>query len=355
MKLEEYLAQIKPFDQKAADAAWTHWDSLCKPLRGMGKLEDMVVQLAGIYGTEKVENPNPVVVIMGADNGVVAEGVTQSGQEVTAVVAGNMARRTSSVCRMAQVAGAQVYPVDIGMAYAVDHPGIAQKCVRRGGTGNFAKELAMTRAEAEQAVLTGVEIARELHGQGVNLLAMGEMGIGNTTTSAAVLTVLLGSTPREMTGRGAGLSDEGLKRKVKAIETALALHQPDPEDAIDILSKVGGFDLAGLCGLALGAALCRIPVLLDGLISCAAALLAVKLCPAAGDYLLASHLSAEPAGWPVLNALGVKPLVQAGMRLGEGTGAVAVMPMLDMAMVVYHGDTFDDLQIEAYTPQSEDF
>lgn len=355
MTLQEVVAAIRPADPAARKQAEIQWSNVGKPLGSLGLLEDMVVRMAGMFGTADFSIANKAVVPFCADNGVVAEGVTQSGQEVTAVVAGNMARRTSSVCRMARVAGAQVYPVDIGMAYAVDHPGIAQKCVRRGGTGNFVKELAMTRAEAEQAVLTGVEIARELHGQGVNLLAMGEMGIGNTTTSAAVLTVLLGSTPREMTGRGAGLSDEGLKRKVKAIETALALHQPDPEDAIDILSKVGGFDLAGLCGLALGAALCRIPVLLDGLISCAAALLAVKLCPAAGDYLLASHLSAEPAGWPVLNALGVKPLVQAGMRLGEGTGAVAVMPMLDMAMVVYHGDTFDDLQIEAYTPQSEDF
>ena len=302
MTLQEVVAAIRPADPAARKQAEIQWSNVGKPLGSLGLLEDMVVRMAGMFGTADFSIANKAVVPFCADNGVVAEGVTQSGQEVTAVVAGNMARRTSSVCRMAQVAGAQVYPVDIGMA-----------------------------------------------------LAMGEMGIGNTTTSAAVLTVLLGSTPREMTGRGAGLSDEGLKRKVKAIETALALHQPDPEDAIDILSKVGGFDLAGLCGLTLGGALCRIPVLLDGLISCAAALLAVKLCPAAGDYLLASHLSAEPAGWPVLNALGVKPLVQAGMRLGEGTGAVAVMPMLDMAMVVYHGDTFDDLQIEAYTPQSEDF
>ena len=355
MTLLEVCAAITPADQAAMARAQEKWSRVGKPLGSLGLLEDMVVRMAGIFGTEDFSIAKKAVVPFCADNGVVAEGVTQTGQEVTAAVAGNMARRASSVCRMAKVAGAEVYPVDIGMAYEVDHPGIAQKCIRRGGTGNFVKELAMTRAEAEEAILVGVETAQLLCGRGVKLLAMGEMGIGNTTTSAAVLSVLLERSPAEMTGRGAGLSDDGLARKVKAIETALKRHQPDKSDTLDVLSKVGGFDLAGLCGLVLGAAYCRVPVLLDGLISCAAALLAVNLCPAAGDYILASHLSAEPAGWPVLNALGVKPLLQAGMRLGEGTGAVAVMPIFDMAMVVYNGDTFDDLQIEAYTPQSEDF
>ncbi len=328
MTLTEVCAAITPADQAAMARAQEKWSRVGKPLGSLGLLEDMVVRMAGIFGTEDFSIAKKAVVPFCADNGVVAEGVTQTGQEVTAAVAGNMARRASSVCRMAKVAGAEVYPVDIGMAYKVEHPGIAQKCIRRGGTGNFVKELAMTRAEAEEAILVGVETAQLLCGRGVKLLAMGEMGIGNTTTSAAVLS---------------------------AIETALKRHQPDKSDTLDVLSKVGGFDLAGLCGLVLGATYCRVPVLLDGLISCAAALLAVNLCPAAGDYILASHLSAEPAGWPVLNALGVKPLLQAGMRLGEGTGAVAVMPILDMAMVVYNGDTFDDLQIEAYTPQSEDF
>ena len=173
-----------------------------------------------------------------------------------------------------------------------------------------------------------------------------------TTTSAAVLCVLLNRTPAELTGRGAGLSNEGLERKIRAIETALTLHKPDPKDAVDVLSKVGGFDLAALCGAFLGGAICHVPIIIDGLISAAAALAAAILCPAAADYMLASHLSGEPAGWPVLNALGVKPILQAGMRLGEGTGAVAVMPILDMAMTVYNGDTFDDIQIEAYTPQA---
>ena len=210
----------------------------------------------------------------------------------------------------------------------------------------------MTREETERAILIGIETVKTLSDRGVRLIATGEMGIGNTTTSAAVLSVLLNRSPAEMTGRGAGLSNEGLERKVHAIETALALHKPDPADAIDVLSKVGGFDLAALCGAFLGGAVYHIPIIIDGLISAAAALAAAVICPVCRDYMLASHLSGEPAGWPVLNALGVKPILQAGMRLGEGTGAVAVMPILDMAMTVYNGDTFDDIQIDAYTPQN---
>ena len=352
MELQEIIAAIRPADAAAMAAAKKKWDGVGKPLGSLGLLEEMVIRMAGMFGTPDFSIARKAVVIMCADNGVVAEGVTQTGQEVTAVVAANMARRQSSVCKMARVAGAEVYPVDIGMAYAVDLPGIAQKCVRRGGTRNFTQEPAMTRREAEQAILAGVEAVETLYRRGIRLFATGEMGIGNTTTSAAVLSVLLGRSPAEMTGRGAGLSDAGLDRKIRAIETAIARHRPNPDDALDVLCKVGGYDLAGLCGVFLGGALYRVPVLIDGLISAAAALCAAKLCPAVGDYLLASHLSGEPAGVPVLRALGVQPILQAGMRLGEGTGAVAVMPILDMAMTVYDGDTFDDLKIDAYTPQS---
>ncbi len=352
MLLQELISSITPSDRTAMAAAQKKWDSVGKPLGSLGILEDMVVRMAGIFGTADFSIERKAVAIMCADNGVVAEGVSQSGQEVTAIVAANMARRRSSVCKMARVAGAEIYPVDVGMANPVDHPGLIQRCVRRGGTRNFTKEPAMTRSETEQAILVGVETVETLRDRGVQLIATGEMGIGNTTTSAAVLSVLLGRSPAEMTGRGAGLSNMGLERKIRAIETGIALHRPDPADGVDVLSKVGGFDLAGLCGVFLGGGLYRVPVLLDGLISAAAALAAAVLCPAVKDYILASHLSAEPAGWPVLNALGVQPIIRAGMRLGEGTGAVAVMPILDMAMAIYNGDTFDDLNMEAYAPQS---
>ncbi len=351
MTLSQYCSAILPADHQAMADAQAKWDAVGKPLGSLGELEHMVVRMAGVFGTRDFSIEKKAVAIFCGDNGVVEEGVTQAGQEVTAVVAENMARRRSSVCKMARIAGAEIYPVDVGMAFPVDHPGIAQKSIRRG-TRNFTKEPAMTREETERAILIGIETVKTLSDRGVRLIATGEMGIGNTTTSAAVLSVLLGRSPAEMTGRGAGLSNEGLNRKVHAIETALALHRPDPTDAVDVLSKVGGFDLAALCGAFLGGAYYHIPIVIDGLISAASALATSILAPACKDYMLASHLSGEPAGWPVLNTLGVRPILQAGMRLGEGTGAVAVMPILDMAMTVYNGDTFDDIQIEAYTPQN---
>lgn len=351
MALQSYLSKIVPADRQAMDAALAKWNAVGKPLGSLGELETMVIRMAGVFGTMDFSIDKKAVAIFCGDNGVVAEGVTQTGQEVTAIVAGNMARRRSSVCKMARVAGAEIFPVDVGMAFPVDHPGIAQKAIRRG-TRNFVQAPAMTREETEQAILVGIEAVKTLSDRGVQLIATGEMGIGNTTTSAAVLSVLLNRSPAEMTGRGAGLSNAGLERKIHAIETALALHKPDPADAVDVLSKVGGFDLAALCGAFLGGAVFHIPIIIDGLISAAAALAAAALCPMCRDYMLASHLSGEPAGWPVLNALGVKPILQAGMRLGEGTGAVAVMPILDMAMTVYNGDTFADIQIDAYTPQN---
>jgi len=351
MSLQEIFTAITPADRQAMADAQKKWDAVGKPLGSLGELETMVIRMAGIFGSKDFSIEKKAVAIFCGDNGVVAEGVTQTGQEVTSIVAGNMARRRSSVCKMAQVAGAEIWPVDVGMAFPVDHPGIDQRSIRRG-TRNFVEEPAMTRSEAERAILVGVETVRTLRERGITLIATGEMGIGNTTTSSAVLSVLLGRTPAEVTGRGAGLSNEGLERKIRAIETALSRHRPDPTDAVDVLSKVGGFDLAALCGAFLGGALYHVPMIIDGLISAAAALAAAKLCPHVRDYMLASHLSGEPAGWPVLDALGVRPILQAGMRLGEGTGAVAVMPILDMAMTVYNGDTFDDIQIEAYTPQN---
>ena len=350
MKLEEYIAQIRPYDQKAADAAWAHWDALCKPLRGMGMLEEMVVQLAGIYGTEKVENPNPVVVIMGADNGVVAEGVSQTGSEVTAVVARQLAAGNSTACRMAAVARCTVLPVDMGILNPPELPGVVNARVA-DGTGNIARGPAMTREQAAEAVVKGMELARAQKEAGAQLLAAGEMGIGNTTTATAVTCALLGLDPATVTGRGAGLSDTGLARKVRAIRQALAVNRPDPADALDVLAKVGGLDIAGLCGLFLSGALYRVPVLMDGVITAAAALCAVRLCPVAAKAVFASHCSAEPCGRLLLEALHKEPLITAGMHLGEGTGALAAIPLLDMALAVYHGATFSDYGMQAYTPQ----
>ena len=350
MTLEEVIQGIVPADQEAMRRAKARWDSIAKPLGSLGALEDAVIRIAGMTGSPDVDISKRAVVVMCADNGVVAEGVTQTGQEVTAIVAENMSTGDTSVCAMSRAAGAEVVPVDIGTVTPLKGARIRQKCVRRG-TANMTQGPAMSREEAVQAILAGVEIAQELRGQGVNLLATGEMGIGNTTTSSALAAVLLNRPVEDMTGRGAGLSSEGLQRKIRAIETAVRVNRPDPGDVLDVLHKVGGLDIAGLAGVFLGGALCRTPVLVDGFISSVAALVAARLCPQCKDYMLGSHASEEPASKLVLSELGLRPFLYAGMRLGEGTGAVAVMPLLDMGLAVYREmTTFEDTNIEAYQP-----
>ena len=346
MDLTTALRQIAPPDEGAMRAARDHWNGIAKPIGSLGLLEDAVVQIAGLTGDPRVKLDKRAVLVMCADNGVVAEGVTQTGQEVTALVAGNMTRQDSSVCRMAQVARAEVIPVDMGM---IAPAAGVRDCHIRRGTGNIARGPAMTREEAARAVTAGIDLVGELKAQGCRIVATGEMGIGNTTTSSAMLAAFLGCAPAEVTGRGAGLSDEGLKRKVAAIERALAVNRPDPADGLDVLSKVGGLDLAGICGTFLGGAIHRVPVLIDGFISAVAALAALRIAPESRCAMLAAHVSAEPAARTVLDALGVKPLITAGMRLGEGTGAVAALPLLDMALAVYDGMvTFENIGMEAY-------
>jgi len=348
MTLDLILSSITGADNAAMSIAQKRWDSVAKPLNSLGLLEEAIIRIAGCTGSPNINISRRAVIAMCADNGVVAQGVTQTGQEVTAIVTENMSSGKSSVCCMAKVAGADIIPVDIGVARAVTGSNILQRCVRRG-TADFSLGSAMTREECEKAILTGVEIVRNLREEGYSLLATGEMGIGNTTTAAAVVSVLLQQDVAAVTGRGAGLSSEGLKRKIAAISKGIALNRPDPTDPIDVVSKVGGLDIAGLIGVFLGGALYRVPVLIDGFISSAAALCAARLCPSALDSMLASHASAEPAGTLVLDALGLKPFLRANMCLGEGTGAVAVMPLLDMAVSVYQNmATFEDIDVVAY-------
>ena len=350
--LESLLAAVKPGDKGAAEAAWKHWDAIAKPLRSLGLLEEDIVRIAAMQGTPDVRWGKKAVVVMCADNGVVEEGVTQTGQEVTAIVSENMTRHDTSVCCMSSVAGADVFPVDMGVCRALV-PEVLDRCIRRGGTSNMTKEPAMTREECVRAILAGANLVSDLKEQGYGLIATGEMGIGNTTTSSAIVSVLLGCPVEEVTGRGAGLSTEGLARKISAIQRAVALNRPDPAVAIDVVHKVGGFDIAGLMGVFLGCAACRMPVLVDGFISAASALAAVRLCPAVGDYLLASHVSKEPAGEMILKALHLRPLIRADMCLGEGSGAVAAMPLLEMGLAVYRSmTTFEATHIESYVPQS---
>jgi len=348
MTLTQICNGIRPASEAARREARARWDAVAHPLGSLGILEDAIVRVAGVQESAAVELNGRAVVVMCADNGVVAEGVTQSGQDVTAIVTENMGRGQSSVCCMARLAGADVVPVDIGVASPVEGERIWKRCVRRG-TDNLAVGPAMSREECERAILTGVSVAEELAARGYRVLLTGEMGIGNTTTSAAVASVLLGCDPVEVTGRGAGLSSEGLSRKISAIQRGLNRNRPDADDPVDVLAKVGGLDIAGLTGVFLGGALHRLPVIIDGFISSVAALAAQRLCPAAGGAMLASHISDEPAGRMLLDALGFRAPLHAGMRLGEGTGAVALLPLLDMALAVYREMvSFDDTGIDAY-------
>jgi len=351
--LQQLLQTITGPDEAAWQAAHQKWNDCAKPLGSLGLLETAIESIAALTGSAKISLSPRSVLVLCADNGVVAQGVTQSTSEVTTIVTKNLALHRTSVCQMAAVAGCRVVPVDMGVLDFAPTEGVLSRRIANG-TADISQGPAMTREQAAQAILTGIELVREQKEQGVQLLATGEMGIGNTTTSSAVACVLLSKEAAEMTGRGAGLSGEGLRRKIRVIEQALSLNQPDPNDPLDILAKVGGFDIAGMCGVFLGGALYQVPVLADGFISTIAALCAVRMCPNAEKAVFASHVSAEPAGPMVLEALHRQPLITAGMRLGEGTGAVAAMPLLDMACAVYQDTyTFEQGGIEHYVPYGD--
>ena len=349
-ELKTLLSGITPPDEAARAAAHAHWAGLAKPLGGLGALETLLEDAAALTGSAALDVSRRAVLVLCSYNVVVAQGVSQTDQSVTRAVAENLAARRTSVCQMARTAHCDVVPVDMGMA-GDPVPGVAD-CRIAAGTADFTQGPAMTRAQAVEAVGRGIRLVQEQKAAGVQLLATGEMGIGNTTTSSAVAAVLLGQPVERMTGRGAGLSDEGLARKVDAICRGILRNEPDPTDPLDVLAKLGGFDLAGLCGVFLGGALEGVPVVMDGFISGVAALCAVRLCPAAAKAVFASHCSSEPAAHLVLDALGKAPLLTAGLHLGEGTGAVASLPLWDMALAVYgHCYSFAEGGITPYTPQ----
>lgn len=349
MTVSQTISEIEPISQSAFEEAKKRWDSLAKPLGGLGQLETMLCQVAAIQYNSDIDISKRALVVFCADNGVVCEGISQSESEVTTIVAQNLCAGVTSSCRMAAAASCEVIPVDVGILEdPAEHERLHTYKVA-SGTRNIAEGPAMSRDQLEQALETGIEMARMLHGQGYNLLAAGEMGIGNTTTSSAVASVLFGKDPEEMTGRGAGLSSEGLKRKVSTIERAIAVNNPDPQDPLDVLQKVGGFDIAAMCGFYLGAAQKRSAVILDGFISGIAAVCAAKLCPDTKGYMLASHRSSEPAAQLTLETLGLEAPISAGMHLGEGTGAMTLIPLLDMAVAVYSQcTTFEDSALDPY-------
>ncbi len=347
LTFQETIEKIKPLDGPSMEAAKKRWDSIAHPLHSLGLMEDLVVQIAGIGRSQEIHIEKKALISMCADNGVVEEGVTQSGQEITALVAENFLKNQATSSLFCKQVGADLIPIDIGM---VTDTIVPRKKVAYG-TKNMAKEPAMTYEQAIQSIEVGIQTVEELKEKGYGLLATGEMGIGNTTTSSAIMTVLLDQPVEVVTGRGAGLSSAGLEKKIWAIRQAIQKHKPNPADPVDVLAKVGGFDIGGLIGVFLGGAALEIPVVIDGFISGAAAVTAARICPQAKDYMIASHVSKEPAAHMILDALEKEAFLHGNMCLGEGTGAVALFPLLDMAVDVYEKmSTFCDNDMEEYKP-----
>ena len=340
-------ARVAPLDEEALRAARDKWNAVAKPIGSLGEFECMVEKIAGIVGTAEVKLSKRALLVLCADNGVVAQGVTQSDSDITTVIAGSIAQGISSVCRMAQTACIDAFSVDMGMKEPSDVEGVINRCIARG-TQDITLGPAMSRDQALQAIKTGCELVAELKERGYDVIATGEMGIGNTTTSSAMAAIFLNLSVDEVTGRGAGLSDAGLRRKRDAIRRAIEVNAPNPQDPLDVLSKLGGFDIAGLVGVFIGGAVYRVPIVIDGLISALAAYTAARLVPGCESVMLASHVSAEPAARMLLDNLGLKAVIYAGLHLGEGTGAVCLLPLLDAALALYDGTTFEATGIDAY-------
>lgn len=330
-----------------------NWDTAAKPLDGLGRFEAVTAQIGAILGTDEIHISRKAVIVMCADNGIVEEGISQSGQEVTAAVAREIAKGTSTVGRMAAAAGVDVIPVDIGIHEKSKIPGMIDRKIRCG-TRNFRVEPAMTREEAVRGIFTGIGVVSECKEKGYQILATGEMGIGNTTTSSAVSAALLQCGAEAVTGRGAGLSDEKLMHKRQIVAEAIEKYGLWEAEPLRILETVGGLDIAGLAGVCIGGGLFHVPVVLDGVISMTAALLAERLVPGTAAYLIPSHKGKEPAVEKLMDALKLKPVIDAEMALGEGTGAVMMLALLDVALSVYQGrTTFSDIQIEPYERYSK--
>ncbi|WP_151732945.1 nicotinate-nucleotide--dimethylbenzimidazole phosphoribosyltransferase [Paenibacillus tengchongensis] len=328
--LKELTGSIVPPDETAMRRAEQRLNILTKPPGSLGRLEALAVRLAGISSTEQPLYGKRTVVVMAADHGVCSEGVSAFPQEVTLQMAYNFLDGGAAVNVLARQAQAEVKLVDIGIAGDLSHPGLIAAKVRYG-TANMAEGPAMSREEALEAVLTGARIAREAAAGGTEIFITGEMGIGNTTASAAVFCALEGVPPQAAVGRGTGIGDERLRHKTGVVQRALDVNAPDPADPLDVLSKVGGLEIAGLAGLILGAAAARVPVILDGFISGAAALVAKALAPQASGYMIASHVSGEQGHKLMLEHLGLEALLDLGLRLGEGTGGALCLHLVEAA------------------------
>ncbi len=333
-RLQELIARIQPPDEAAAAAARARQDRLTKPKGSLGRLEELSIQLAGLQARSLPKARDKAVFVLAGDHGVAVEGVSAYPQEVTAQMVLNFLRGGAAINVLARHAGVRVIVVDMGVAAELPADPRLVRSKVAPGTGNIAQGPAMTRAQALQALLAGAELVEQELERGLDLVATGEMGIANTTPSAAIACALAGLAPEEVVGRGSGIDEEGWRRKVAVVERSLAVNNPDPADALDVLAKVGGFEIGGLAGLIVAAAARRLPIVIDGFISTAAAMLAVTIAPQARPYLIAAHRSQEKGHRLMLEWLGLRPVLALDLRLGEGTGAVLAMFVVEAACKV---------------------
>ncbi|UFS72353.1 nicotinate-nucleotide--dimethylbenzimidazole phosphoribosyltransferase [Geomonas sp. RF6] len=346
--LQNTLGRIEPVEEAFLTKAQAKLDQKTKPVGSLGRLEEVARRVAAIRRTLSPETEKKVIYTFAGDHGVVDEGVSAFPKEVTPQMVLNFLSGGAGVNVLARHAGAEVRVVDIGVDYDfVPAPGLTIRKIARG-TRNFAKNSAMTTEEAVAAIEVGISLADEAKREGVAMLGTGEMGIGNTTPSSAIIAALSGCSVSEVTSRGTGINDAALKRKVEVIEEALALHRPNPEDPLEVLAKVGGLEIAGIAGLVLGAAANRIPVVVDGFISTAGALIACEMHPAARDYVFAAHSSVEVGHALMLQRMGAQPLLDLKLRLGEGTGAALAMSLIEAGVKVLNEmATFDEAGVSA--------
>ncbi len=317
------------------ELAWKRLDSLTKPKRSLGRLEEVAVQLVAIYENLMPELPKKVVLVFAGDHGIVEEGVSAYPKEVTAQMVFNFLRGGAGINVLARHVGAEVVVIDVGVDYEFENlKGLLNKKVMKG-TKNFLKEKAMSLNEAQKVIEVGKETAKEIIEQGFNLIGLGDMGIGNTTASSAITAVITGKPVEEVTGKGTGITETMHKKKIEIIKKAIEFHKPDPEDVLDVLSKVGGAEIGAIAGACLACAENKIPVVIDGFISSAGALIAYKINPEVKDYIIASHRSEEVGHQAILDYMGLKPLLDLNLRLGEGTGAALAMLIIDGALKIY--------------------
>ena len=342
MELREWTRRVQPLDERAMEAARERQAQLAKPPGSLGVLEELSVQLAGITGSVHNELGKKRLLVFAADNGVVAEGVASAPQSVTLQQTINLTRAKTGASVLAKAFGCGVTVCDVGVNADIADPAVLNRKIAYG-TKNIALEPAMTREQAVRAILTGVELVNDTD---ADVFGVGEMGIGNTTTSAAVLAVLLDEDVERVTGRGGGITDDSFRKKKEVIRRAISQSRPDKSDPVDVLAKVGGFDIAAMCGAFLGAAVKRRPVVIDGFISAVAALCAVRLCPDVREYLVPSHASFEIGYRLAMDAMALKPMLSLGMRLGEGSGCPLAFQILDAACAVINNmATFDQAGI----------